>query len=223
MTRRLPGLSIGPARQSPGCVHWQIMRRTLRRADFDDARHPNSLPLKKARPGQRRHSGPRCLSPDNDGSRWGQNILENDLGRARRTWNGGGAESASQDHSSPSSCVTGLCEWVLLACRVPGAPVQEVLDVAAAVASLAGRRPEEGENAGGCPAADGAGMHLQHPCHLGASQHLRTGVRRRSGWVADRVSRPLAVVTILVLLPRLARADVATVGWGCLAGEDGPP
>jgi hypothetical protein len=42
------------------------MRRTLWRADFDDARHPNSLPSKKARPGQRRHSGPRCLSPDND-------------------------------------------------------------------------------------------------------------------------------------------------------------
>ena len=40
------------------------MRRTLWRADFDDARNPNSLPLKKARPGQRRHSGPRCLSPD---------------------------------------------------------------------------------------------------------------------------------------------------------------
>jgi hypothetical protein len=44
-----------------GCVDWQIMRRTLWRADFDDARDPN---FKKARPGQRRHSGPRCLSPD---------------------------------------------------------------------------------------------------------------------------------------------------------------
>jgi len=42
------------------------MRRTLWRAAFDDARHPNSLPLKKAHPGQRRHRGPRCLSPDKD-------------------------------------------------------------------------------------------------------------------------------------------------------------
>ena len=47
-----------------GCGDWQIMRRMLWRANFDDARHPSSLPLKKARPGQRRHSGPRCLSPD---------------------------------------------------------------------------------------------------------------------------------------------------------------
>ena len=36
----------------------------LWRADFDDARNPNSLPFKKARPGQRCHSGPKCLSPD---------------------------------------------------------------------------------------------------------------------------------------------------------------
>ena len=56
-------------RQSPGCVDWQIMRRTLWRADFDDARNPNPLPLKKARPGQRRHSGPRCLSPDSGQAR----------------------------------------------------------------------------------------------------------------------------------------------------------
>ena len=41
-------------RQSPGYVDWQIMRRTLWRADFDDIRHLNSLPLKKARPGQGR-------------------------------------------------------------------------------------------------------------------------------------------------------------------------
>src|SRR6266496_776575 len=54
-------------------------------------------------------------------------------------------------------------------------------------------------------------------------QALLPGVRRRSGWVADRMSRPLAVVTILGLLSRFARAGVATVGWGCLAGEDGPP
>src|SRR5208283_994842 len=45
------------------------MRRTLWWADFDDARHPNSLPPKKARPGQRRHSGPRCLSPDSTDER----------------------------------------------------------------------------------------------------------------------------------------------------------
>jgi len=40
----------------------------------------------------------------------------------------------------------------------------------------------------------------------------RTVVRRRSGWVADRVSRPPAVVMSLVLLSRLARVGVATVG-----------
>ena len=55
----------GPAQQSPGCGDWQIMRRTLQRADLDDPRHPKFLPFKKARPVQRRHSGPRCLSPDN--------------------------------------------------------------------------------------------------------------------------------------------------------------
>src|SRR6266571_3765835 len=58
---------------------------------------------------------------------------------------------------------------------------------------------------------------------LPRSARAWTGVRRRSGWVADRMSRPLAVVTILGLLSRFARAGVATVGWGCLAGEDGPP
>jgi hypothetical protein len=59
-TRTIDGSSTPVA----GCVDWQIMRPTLWRADFDDARNANSLPLKKARPGQRRHSGPRCLSPD---------------------------------------------------------------------------------------------------------------------------------------------------------------
>jgi hypothetical protein len=53
MTWRLPGLSIDPALQSPGCGDRQIMRRTLWRADFDDARYRNSLPLKEARPGIR--------------------------------------------------------------------------------------------------------------------------------------------------------------------------
>ena len=57
MARRLPGLSIDLARQQPGCVDWQIMRRTLWRADLDDARNANSLPLKKARPGQRTPPG----------------------------------------------------------------------------------------------------------------------------------------------------------------------
>ena len=52
MARRLPGPSIGPARQPPGCGDWQIIRRTLWRADFDDARHPNSLPLTVKRPAQ---------------------------------------------------------------------------------------------------------------------------------------------------------------------------
>jgi hypothetical protein len=59
------------ARHLPGCVHWQIVRRTLWRADFDDARHLNPLPLKKARPGQGRHTGPRCLSPDTAGAAGG--------------------------------------------------------------------------------------------------------------------------------------------------------
>ena len=63
MPRRLPGQSLGPAQQLPGCGHWQIMRRTLWRAVLDDTSRLNSLPLKKARPVQR-HGGPRCLSPD---------------------------------------------------------------------------------------------------------------------------------------------------------------
>ena len=41
---RRPGQSLGPEQQSPGRSDWQIMRRTIRRPDFDDARHPNSLP-----------------------------------------------------------------------------------------------------------------------------------------------------------------------------------
>ena len=55
----------------------------------------NYLPLKKARPGQRRHSGPRCLSPDR---------LFDGLARLR----GGSSVSSGIEHSSLSINVARL-------------------------------------------------------------------------------------------------------------------
>jgi hypothetical protein len=113
-----------PARLSPGCVNWQIMRRTLWRADFDDARHPNTLPLKKARPGQRRHSGPRCLSPDI--SKWPSAARQTTP--STRTWHGGENSPlwvVGMDGRSTAKCeidgdwyeVIGECRWTLGCCQ----------------------------------------------------------------------------------------------------------